>query len=56
MVLNSNSPISQIVSANPSVETEIAKFDFRPTDDKAQIQELLLVNNLKNEVSKITVT
>jgi L-cystine uptake protein TcyP (sodium:dicarboxylate symporter family) len=54
MVLNSNSPVSQVVSANPNTETEIAKFDFRPTDDKAQIQELLLVNGGAAQVDDIT--
>ena len=44
MTLNSNSPVEQVVAANPNVETEVARFDFRPTNDNAKIQELLLEN------------
>ena len=44
VTLNSNSPVEQVVAANPNVETEVARFDFRPTNDSAQIQELVLKN------------
>ena len=44
VTLNSNSPVEQVLAANPNVETEVARFDFRPTYDNAQIQELVLKN------------
>jgi len=44
VTLNSNSPVEQVLAANPNVETEVARFDFKPTYDDAQIQELVVRN------------
>jgi len=41
---DSNTPVENVVAANPNVETEVARFKFKATDDDAQIQELTLVN------------
>ena len=44
ITLNSNSPVEQVLAANPNVETEVARFDIKPVYDSAQIQELVLHN------------
>ena len=41
---DSNTPVENVVAANPNVEQEVARFKFKATDDDAQIQELALVN------------
>ena len=51
VTLNSNSPVEQVLAANPNVETEVARFDFRPTYDDAQVQELVLKNVSGDTVS-----